>query len=72
VVDKESAVMMGLVVGKEVLEILLSFFLEHGAIICPNTIRELKSMDSIFLSSNDSLSMEERTVLITKLYPFFS
>jgi len=40
--------------------------------ICPITIRELKSMNSIFLSSNDSLGMEERTVLITNLYPFFS
>ena len=72
VVGKESAVVVRLGVGKEVLEILLCFFLENGAISCPNTIRELKSMNSIFLSSNDSLGMEEKIVRITKLYPFIS
>jgi len=68
----EGAVMVRLGVSKKVLEIVLSFFLENGTISCPNAIQELESMDSIFLSSDDSLSMKERTIFVIKFDPFFS
>lgn len=51
---------MGLGVGQKVLEIFLCFRLENGIIRGPSAIRELEPVNSIFLSFNDGLSMEER------------
>jgi hypothetical protein len=68
----EGSVVLRLVGGKEVFEIFLGFILEDSAVRCPGSIRELKSVDSIFFPSDNGLGMEEGAIFITKLDPFFS
>jgi len=68
----ESSVMVGLISTEKTLKVDLSLFLESVATRGPSTTRELKLMDSISLSSNDSLSMKESGVFISKFDPFFS
>jgi len=38
----------------------------------PNAIKELEAMDFIFLSTYNGLSVEERTVFVSKFNPHFS
>lgn len=64
--------MVRLVATEKKFEIGLRFFLENVAVRGPSTTRELKPMDSVSLSSNDSLGMEECSVFIPKLDPLLS
>jgi len=58
-----------LMTTKEIFEVFLSCFLEDRAIRGPYAIWKLKPMDSISLSSDDSLGMKERGIFVTKFNP---
>jgi len=64
--------MVRLVATEEILEIVLGLILKSVAIRGPSTTRELKSMNSISFSSDDSLSMEEGSIFVFKFDPLFS
>jgi len=57
---------------KEIFEVFLGFFLEDRATKGTYAIWKLKPMDSISLPSDDSLSMKERGIFVTKFDPLFS
>ena len=68
----EGVAMVRLNVGKKSLEIFLCLLLKNRAIRRPDTIGELKSMNSIFFPPDNGLSMKERVVSVPKFNPFFS
>ena len=68
----EIAVMVWLSAGKEILKEFVGFILKDIAICGPNAIWKLESVDFIFLSSNDGLSVEESVVLVSKFNPHLS
>jgi len=65
----EGAVVMWLGVDQKDFEVILSFWLENSVIRCPGAIRELESVNSIFLSFFDVLSMKEKVVFVSKFSP---
>lgn len=59
-----------MVIAKKVLEKCLSFFLKDGGVGGPDTVGQLKLMNSVSFPSDDGLSMEKSAIFVTEFNPF--
>jgi hypothetical protein len=66
----EVAILVMIIVAKEIFEESLGFVLEDGNVGGPDAIWKLESVNSVSFPPNDGLSMKKGAIFIAKFNPF--